>query len=105
MAKSNIKILKKTPDDADYKSKVLDYIKQEGSPNIIEMEKDLKISRQTLRNNLRKLCRSEDIRPYIKITHDRGYALPQDNEVYFTVKNSYQHPQDIIKLINKMFDD
>lgn len=105
MVKNKTKLPRETTHEraasTGYEGKILEYIKQNGSVSLAELEK-LGIKRQTLRYNLRKMCREKLIRPFIKMKPNVGFVFPEDDEIYFTYTNSYEYPQDVLKLINEM---
>lgn len=105
MVKNQTKSSKKTTHETahaiGYKGKILEYIKQKSSVSLAELEK-LDIKRQTLRYNLRKMCRDKLIRPFIKMKLGVGFVLPEDDEIYFTYTNGFEYPQEVKQLIDQM---
>lgn len=105
MVKNKTKLPKKTTHEkaaaTGYEVKILEYIKQNDSVSLAEFER-LRIKRQTLRYNLRKMCREKLIRPFIKMKPEVGFVFPEDDEIYFTYTNRYEYPQDVLKLITDM---
>jgi predicted transcriptional regulator len=86
----------------NYSKKVLEYIYQKGSVSLSELGKIEGIYPQTLRYNLRNLCKNKEIRAYIKMNDEAGFVIPLDEEIYFTTVFRYKNPKIILELINQM---
>ena len=90
-----------------YKLKILDYISQKGKANLEELD-NIGILRQTLRDNLRRMCNEGTISPYLQVKQQSGkscFEFPKDDEVFFTIVNKYEFPQDVKNLIDEMSVD
>ena len=103
MLKADIKTSKGVASDDSYYVKIMEYIKERGSVDLKALKAELDISHQTLQRNLRKLCQDGKIKPYIKITPDTGFTLPNKNEIYFSILvDHYEYPHEIERLIDDM---
>lgn len=86
----------------NYDEKIIKLVKDNEAISLAELDKK-GISRQTLRYNLRKLIKEGIIKSYVKISDDKGFTLPRDEELFFTyTQNRFETPQEILKLIDDM---
>lgn len=73
---------------------IYEYIKKKGSVSLEELRK--KWYRQAILYNIPKLCKDNRIKSYIK-----GSGL-KDNEIFYTILQPYEQPQDIKELIERL---
>jgi hypothetical protein len=87
-----------------FELKILEYIREKGKANLEELD-SIGIRRQTLRYNLRKMWNEKTISPYLRVKPQSSKAcfeIPKDEEVFFTIVNKYDFPQDVKNLIDEM---
>lgn len=89
----------------EYKQKIKNYLKEKGKANLKEL-KELykKTEANQVTYNIRRLLAENEIRPHIEIdpkipVKPIGIA---DKEIFFSLINRYEAPQDILKLIEDM---
>lgn len=86
------------------KDKILKRIQKNGFASLAELTA-IHETRHNILYHIRKLIKNEDIRVYIKIKQDSESRSILDEEICFTFANRYEHPQDVLNLINEMCGD
>lgn len=86
------------------KDKILKEIQKKGFASLAELTA-IHETRHVVLYHIRKLIKNEDIRAYIKLKQDSESRSILDEEICFTFANRYEHPQDILNLINEMCGD
>lgn len=86
----------------EYKQNIKTLIKSNGKASLTEIKK-LNKAHQPVLYNLRRLLAENEIRPHIEVNHEIVKSIGiTDNELFFTLVNRYEYPQDVLKLINDM---
>ncbi len=85
-----------------YEEKILDYLKRNGKASLKEL-KQLHKQHQQISYNIRRLLSEKMIRAHIEIDVGivKSIGITED-EIFFTLINRYEYPQDILNLISKM---
>ncbi|VVB86208.1 Uncharacterised protein [uncultured archaeon] len=96
-------------DKETHKQNILNCIKKNEETNketnLAELKK-LNKQHQPILYNIRRLLSDGTIKPYIKIDSKVVKSIGiTDNEIFFTIVNNYEYPQDVLKLIDVMCGD
>ncbi len=89
----------------EYKKIIIEYLKEKGKANLAELKK-LNNQHQPVLYNIRRLMNEKIIRPYLEINPDTVKSIGiMDNEIFFTIVDQYQYPQEVRKLVDEMCGD